>query len=619
MKNQLISSGLYTEDDLKDNLDIVKKRLGVLIEINIQNIIDKKSPPQASPSGTEGKEGEFKKPGGRKGNLSRVGRANEQEARLTEEDRRNYIKWSSKALPQFDNEILDNVITINNTESAFGSFEGKLIRFYENAPKSVPYHEGFEAVWNSFLSADDQNEIIEEERNKGGSFKDRESGEEVLYSEATDSQIKENIAYEFGDYALDRVSAKSFGQKLIRFFKAIVDFFKSFGKDRSLKSQLFKSIYVGRFKNARVDTGRSSEIAYAKIPRLTETQAYWFVKDMFILATQIIFKDNNKSALYNVNKITSNEIFDRIKRFYITNNVYEEGNPERIGKEQWDMLVQRVKDSLRTIGIRFNENDKTELNDEETDNRNYAPEPFTVDWKKSSPIAIKIAASSLSKMKPIQQNPIGEIKYSEDLRELSESIDGYIPLNFSQVFATTIDRLHNTTDVYKIQEKLQELARQDSNYIEWFQRIGGNLNTGEFRFNEFNFDDWRFFIQFFQTFTRQQPNTYVQYDIDGDLYTGSSTTFAITTQMQREWIQNIKAMSSIPSSIIKYDAAKKVYKVDSNKFPSSIPKKIDEIIPFLDSIGIIFTKEALSKLKDDKYRADNKSEKERFIDAVSSI
>jgi len=619
LKNQLISSGLYTEDDLKDNLDIVKKRLGVLIEINIQNIIDKKSPPQASPSGTEGKEGEFKKPGGRKGNLSRVGRANEQEARLTEEDRRNYIKWSSKALPQFDNEILDNVITINNTESAFGSFEGKLIRFYENAPKSVPYHEGFEAVWNSFLSADDQNEIIEEERNKGGSFKDRESGEEVLYSEATDSQIKENIAYEFGDYALDRVSAKSFGQKLIRFFKAIVDFFKSFGKDRSLKSQLFKSIYVGRFKNARVDTGRSSEIAYAKIPRLTETQAYWFVKDMFILATQIIFKDNNKSALYNVNKITSNEIFDRIKRFYITNNVYEEGNPERIGKEQWDMLVQRVKDSLRTIGIRFNENDKTELNDEETDNRNYAPEPFTVDWKKSSPIAIKIAASSLSKMKPIQQNPIGEIKYSEDLRELSESIDGYIPLNFSQVFAATINRLHNTTDVYKIQEKLQELARQDSNYIEWFQRIGGDLKTGEFRFNEFNFDDWRFFIQFFQTFTRQRPNTYVQYDIDGDSYTGSSATFAITTQMQKEWIQNIKTMSLLPSSVIKYNAAKKVYKVDSSKFPSSIPKKIDEIIPFLDSIGIMFTKEAFDKLKDIKYRTEKKSEKERFLEAVSSI
>lgn len=561
----------------------------------------------------------FKKPGGRTKNLSRVGRANEHDKRLTEEDIINYRAWAEKAIPQFDIGVLDNVIVINNDESAWGSFEGKLIQFYENAPKTVPYHEGFEAIWNSFLNADDQNEIIEEERSKEGVFKDRETGEEVLYSEATDDQIKENMAYEFGDYALNRTPAKSFGEKLRRFFKAIVDFFKSFGKDPSLKSDLFSAIYKGRFKNEKVDTGKVSSTAYAKIPRLTETQAYWFVKDMFILANNIIFKNNDKSALYNVNKLTSDEIFDRIKRFYMSNDVYDDNNPERIGKVQYDMLVQRVKDSLRTIGIQFNENDKVDLNEEDTNNRNYAPEPFTTDWKKSSPIALKIAGSSLSKMKPIPQNPIGEIKYSEDARELSESIDGYIPLNFSQVFATTIERLHNTTDVYKIQEKLQELAREDSNYIEWFQRIGGDLKTGEFRFSEFDFYDWKFFIQFFQAFSRQKPRTWTQYDLDGDSYLGSSDTFAITMQMQKEWIQNIKMLSSTPNSLIRYNGAKSVYQVDSSKFPASIPKKIDEIIPFLDSIGIIFTKEAFSKLRDIKRRGEKKTDKEKFLDAVSSI
>jgi len=561
----------------------------------------------------------FKKPGGRTKNLSRVGRANEHDKRLTEEDVVNYRTWAEKAIPQFDIDVLDNVIVINNDENAWGSFEGKLIQFYENAPKTVPYHEGFEAIWNSFLSADDQNEIIEEERSKKGVFKDRETGEEILYSEATDNQIKENMAYEFGDYALDRSPAKSFGEKLKRFFKAIVDFFKSFGKNKSLKSELFNSIYKGRFKNERIDGGTVSGTAYAKIPKLTETQAYWFVKDMFILANNIIFKNNDKSALYNVNKLTSDEIFDRIKRFYISNDVYDDNNPERIGKVQYDMLVQRVKDSLRTIGIQFNENDKVDLNEEDTNNRDYAPEPFTTDWKKSSPIALKIAGSSLSKMKPIPQNPIGEIKYSEDARELSESIDGYIPLNFSQVFATTIERLHNTTDVYKIQEKLQELAREDSNYIEWFQRIGGDLKTGEFRFSEFNFYDWKFFIQFFQAFSRQKPRTWAQYDLDGDSYLGSSDTFAITMQMQKEWIQNIKMLSSTPNSLIRYNSTKSVYQVDSSKFPASIPKKIDEIIPFLDSIGIIFTKEAFSKLRDIKRRGEKKTDKEKFLDAVSSI
>jgi hypothetical protein len=604
------------------DIEVIKAWIGNIIGLNIQSELNKPAPAETKDEGSpESSDGEtkFKKPGGRRGNLSRVGRANNHDKRLTDDDIANYREWAAKNIPQFDNEVLDNIITINDDEKAFGQFEGKLIQFYERAPKTVPYHEAFEAVWNSFLSADDQNDIIEEERLKEGTFKDRETGEELLYSEATDSQLKENIAYEFGDYILDRAPAKTFGEKLRRFFKAIVDFFKSFGKNKSLKSDLFNAINKGKLKKAKLSEGKFSGTAYAKIPKLDETQAYWFVKDMFILASNVIFKDNNKKYLYNIDKLTSKEVFDRIKRFYIANDVYDDNNPERIGQVQYDMLVQRVKDSLRTIGIRFNDEDLTDINEEDTNSRDYAAEPFTTDWKRSSPIALKIAGMSLSKMKPIKQNPIGEIKYSEDARELSESIDGYIPLNFSQVFATTIERLHNTTDVYKIQEKMQELAREDSNYIEWFQRIGGDLKTGEFRFNEFNYYDWRFFVQFFQAFTRQKPTSWVQYDLDGDYYLGSSDTFAITTQMQKEWIQTIKALSSTPGALIKYDRTNKVYTVDSSKFPSSIPKRIDDIIPFLDSLGIVFTKEAFLKLRDRRGRGEKKADRERFLDAVISI
>ena len=60
----------------------------------------------------------FKKPGGRTKNLSRVGRANEHDKRLTEEDIVNYRAWAEKAIPQFDIGVLDNVIVINNDERA---------------------------------------------------------------------------------------------------------------------------------------------------------------------------------------------------------------------------------------------------------------------------------------------------------------------------------------------------------------------------------------------------------------------------------------------------------------------------------------------------------------------
>ena len=125
-----------------------------------------------------------------------------------------FKEWHKKNVPGIPYEVLENIILTYDNQKAWGVFENGVAKFFKLAKKGTEYHEIFEAIWASFLTKEQQQVVLEEERNKPGSFKDRESGKIIKYDEATDYQLKEKIADDFADFRLGKIKVKSLSDKI---------------------------------------------------------------------------------------------------------------------------------------------------------------------------------------------------------------------------------------------------------------------------------------------------------------------------------------------------------------------------------------------------------------------
>src|SRR6185436_8134388 len=353
----------------------------------------------------------------------------------------------------------------------------------------------------------------------------------------------------FADFRGGKIKAKSLGQKILSFFNSIIEFFKQFISKPSKKQELFNAIEEGRFKEFTIPDSVRNELAeFRKIGALSEGQVNDFVQDITARAFQIIFGQN--ISLFNPEKLTSNQIFDQIKEKYIEGDKLNNSNPERLNDEEFEGLVKRTKEFLRTFKIDFDEDNILTINDEDRQNRDYAPEPFSTNWKKSSPFPVKLLLGTLIETQA--QNQENQLNINLPDPKLS-SIYGYKLLNFSRAFATMLDKLSNTTKVREVVDKLLNLAKYDSNYVRLFNRLKGNRNTMEIDFSKFEPHDWRLFINFYQTFTKQKPDAYIQYIKDGEVFTSQANIYTTVRNTQYGWIENIKALAKTKDSVIKYN------------------------------------------------------------------
>jgi hypothetical protein len=514
-----------------------------------------------------------------------------------------FKQWAAENVPFIPYEILDNIITTFDGEKAWGVFENGVAKFYKGGLRGTEYHEIFEAVYKGMLSPEQQRALLEEFKAKSGTFLDRETGKKIDYAKATDKQAKERIADDFADFRLGKLPARSLSEKILNFFRSIIDFVKSFVNKPSLKQDLFKAINTGEFKERTLDESVKNEAAeYRAVEGLTEQQTHEFVQDMTARAAGIIFGGSKKS-IYDIEKLMSVDVFNNIRAAYI-----KENKIQQLGEIAWKELIEKTKTSLRVLGIRFNEEDKININDESVNKNDYAPDAFSVDWKKSAPFAIKFAVGTL----PMTEATNQENSFGLELPKRKQtSVKGLALLNYTRAFATLINKLANTTKVTKVVDKLINLAKFDSNYVRLFQRVGGNLSEGTINFSEFKKEDWRLFIEFTQTFTKQNPDAIIQYVTGDQVYMGSANLNKITDEVKRSWTENIKALATDKDSLIVREG--KVYKVKD--LSNILIKTPQEQTAFLTSLGIEFPLEVYNRLKTEG--KDN--QQKQFGNAVSSI
>jgi hypothetical protein len=522
--------------------------------------------------------------------------------RISDAELALFKEWHAKNAKTIPYEVLENVININNTEKAWGAFENGVAKFFKGAQRGTEYHEIFEGIWKGFLSQGEQQSILDEFKAQTGSFLDRESGRRIDYANATDQQAKERIADDFAEFRLGKLPARNLTEKIKNFFKAIMDFFKSFVTKPTLKEDLFKAIDTGEFADrALPETIKNEAAEYRKIEGINAKQTNEFVQDITARVFGEIFANN--SSLFNVEDITASDLFNRIKEKYIQNNVIGDNPATQITENQYVKLVERTKEFLKTYRIEFDEDSRVTVNDDGANRKDYAAEAFTVNFKKSSPYAVKLLIGTLIKTKGLNQEASAVLKRPE---ADTSSIGGLKLLPFNQAFTTLMNRLSNTRSIPEFVSKLHELAKQNSDYVRLFERLGGNLTTGKIDFNSYKPHDIRLFTNFYQVFTKQRPDALAMFMDGNNIYTAPANQASAIAATRSEWIENMKTKAEQPGSIISYNEKRKIYTVKKEDYNIKTPQ---DKIEFLGELGIEFPMAVYNKVKN----------KKAFSDAVSGI
>ena len=525
---------------------------------------------------------------------------------MTEADIELFKQWAAKNVPTIPFEVLEQIIQTYDNEEAWGSLEQGVVKFFRGAIKGTEYHEVFEAIWKYFLTDAERQGLINEFTSRSGTFTDRKTGKKYRYDDPTLTvdMVKERIADDFSDYRVNRLPAESIGGRFLQLVRRVYEFIKSFFTNTKLKNELFKAIDTGKYKEFKIPASAQKDAPeYRRVGNLSEQQTNDFIQDLTARAAQIIFGENDVKALFEPERLTSSEIFGRIAT---QKDMVKK--KEKLGEEGWNELISETKKLLRTLGIDFNEEDRVNINDAETNNRDYAPEPFSTDWKKYSYFPVKILLATLVQRKPMNQENATFLEMPKADFDGS-SVKGYKLINFSRTFATLMDKLSNTTGTDEVVSKLVELAKTDSNYVMLFKRLGGDMKSMTIDFSNYKPENWRLFVQFVQTFSKQKPNAIVQYLSGNEVYTGSAALTGASNTTKREWIERLKALAGEKDSIISYDSSTKTYKV---KDVSGISiKEIPNQVDFLRMIGIDFPVA--------NYVSLNAKDKNKFSKAVSYI
>ena len=540
--------------------------------------------------------------------VARVGEENDR--KLNDLELQLLKEWHAENVPNIPYEILENLVNINDTERAYGVYEDGVAKFYKGGLSAAPYHELFHPIWQDFLSQDERQAIMDEFRAKKGSFTERFTGNKVDYNEATDKQIEERIADDFGEFRVGKIPARSLSEKVLSFFRAIIEFVKQFIQKPSKKTELFKAIDAGKYKEKKVSeipVGTVVNPSYKQIGALTEQQAYEFVQDITARWFQIVFGTNR--SLYDIKNLAMTDIFEDIKEDYVNRELLDDNDADSLSSSEFDQLVARTKEFLRTFKIEFTEDDNISINDESRDKNEYTKEAFTTNWKSNSPFAIKLLMGTMTET----SSSNGENENLDMPKLKTNSFGGYKLLDFSRAFATAIDKFSNTTKATDLVNKLVDLAVSDNNYVRLFTRLGGSTKAKTIDFSQFKAHDWRLFVNFYQTFTRQKPDAIIQYITDENVYSGPANLFTSIKEVKRSWIENMRALAKDPESLLSYNGDTGTLQAkDIKKLPiRSTQDKID----FLGKLGIIFPLEAYGRLK----TKEQDNQVKEFGDAVSAI
>ena len=518
-------------------------------------------------------------------------------------------KWLKANFPNLPVYRVKNMIQATNGRQAWGMLKDGAIYLAENAEAGTVYHEVFEAVKKMMLSSEEVSAINNEFRERAGSFVDRATGKTVKYSEATDFEIKEELAEEFRDFMQKKLQPTK-GMSLIKkFFVDLAEFIKSFfvgPKAVSNTEELFKKIGNGYYKDfipaesalafatkgfIDIEDASGDEDTEYSLVGFSGEQIEDIMQHMTYTAVKNLFENND--SLFNVTTtVTKKEFYDNLEDEMgdlLADKVYA---LEQAGMDaskynalyqnvldNWDNLVATHQDYLKPYNLEFSEEDELVAKDEDNNGKgnNEFADGNKIDILKKTSGAIKLLLASLP-----QVDASGT--------ERKSSIGGYKLIPFSEVFMGVMNNVHKSRNVTEMIENVKDMAKNDAKYRRLYSRLTKNQDIADLN----NMHDIQLVSAFWNAFKKQAPDVKNVYILDnGEIVVGDSNFTSAARQSENEFVNAIKLSLEKGSKyfIKAKDGKSFVGNADEAKGIdlTSIPKMVD----FLGELGIKFDKAKL--------------------------
>lgn len=523
-----------------------------------------------------------------------------------------------------------NVIKAANGKQAWGMFQNGAIYLYENAEVGTVYHEVFHAVWRMFTDKAERTAIVNEFKARKGSFVERTTGKEIKHSEATEDQIEEVLAEELRDYFQSgKIPAKpSTGRPFIlKFFADLLQMIKEFftGKKGQTNTEaLFAKVGSGYYRQyAPYTTGLAfakqgimditdAEVADdAQFRAFTSFEANDIVQHMlYRTITDIVDKGD---SLFKATADTARaELYERLRDDVETRillgaataqKLVDEGkttqakaNPTiakaialadavMTSEEDWNAIVDKYEEKLKTYGIEFDENDHAQLSSDERSGKETWGDANKIDsFKKANP-TIKLLLSSVP-----YTTADGKIEYS--------TINGAKLIPTSQVYMGIMNKVHASRNIDDMVENLRQLALTDARYAPIYTRLTKNPTVKEKGLgNVKTMADVMLVSAFWKTFKKQNPDVKNIFILDnGDVVVGDSNFTSAARELRNDYLGAIKSTVRSDNKFFTYNEQDKAYYGKKGSIADGKLSTLDNKIEFLKQLGITFDKKALTKL-----------------------
>ena len=548
------------------------------------------------------------------------------------EDWNEVEAFVKKAMPIIPFYRVKNILQATNGKQAWGMLQDAAIYVYENAEVGTAYHEVFEAVWKMFSTPEEQQNIIKEFKSRTGTFVDRPTGKTVKYSDATNQEIKEQLAEEFRDYVQYKkvpVKPKDGRPYIVKLFADIINTIKTFflGPQAARNTEeLFKRIGKGYYaKNNKYSTALSyankgiidiNEVEVGEEAELREKLTDFEISDVveemtystiveLVGTNKNLFTEINlpKSDLYpmleaHIENLLMSEL-DETERMYedgeISKEEYdmliEQDEPlvlERINefRNSWDEIVVKFEEKLNSFGIEFDENDNAQLtNEDKTKEIEY--DATKIDHFKKANSAIKLLLATLPKMN------------ADGTRVLS-SINGNKMIPVGQVYVSLLNNLSSSKNTDEMLKNLKEMAENDINYRRLYKRLTKqDYDQGDPSLSKLKYThEVRLISALWKSVKKYNAVVKnVQILDNGDINVGDAALSTVANQLRDKYISNIIADAKQNKGYFTYNESVKAYTGNPIRLRGVDLTNNEGIVKFLNEVGISFSVNELTNLE----------------------
>lgn len=575
------------------------------------------------------------------------------EGKFEGENWKKFEEFIKANFPQLPVYRVKNMIKASNGRQAWGMLHNASIYLYENAEIGTGYHEVFEAVWKMFTSSEERNTIMNEFRNRPGTFVDRETltNEELSYIDASDHQIKEQLAEEFREYVISGKTDKK--SLLSQVFSDLVKFIKEFFVGSSAlnnTNKLFEQIGNGYYANHTqsiselsyvnkgiidVENAKGNENSEYSIKSIDAVQVHEIMQHLtFATLRQLIIDNKSVTSVQKLSKVQlyenlNQEIFSRLgvvgsniqvkfDQKTITEEEYnkqlEELNALAVAvDENWELLMNKHTTLLKTMFIEFDENDDVALEGNDKVKEDGFGDARKIDGFRKANSITKLLLASL---------PISQITANGNEFVLS-SIGGVILKPADEVFINLISELHDSVNADTMFEKLRLIGNSNPTYANLYSRLTGlssAIETKDLFSKVKDQESIQLITSFWKVMKRQNADALSVFILNGGEVVISDSSLSGAAKASKRTLTN-----AIISTIKKDKNPYVTYNKKNNTYSSKLTKdgqilanvtKIDinkpeTYISFLEFIGIDFTINEYNKL-------DNK-QKVVFKEAVDGL